>query len=101
MMIKRLVLRLFLRFLKIADSLQNQSYSDEMINVLQKAFGDNTTFHMNTGIHRSEEHLHFHIVPTKGGIRDFVSKLEGVPKRKDVSQEVAKQMRDHILEFLK
>ncbi|MBI4895825.1 MAG: HIT family protein [Candidatus Aenigmarchaeota archaeon] len=70
-----------------------------MSNILQKAFGDNTVIHTNIGLHRSEEHLHIHMLPSKGGIRELVSSLEGVPLREDVSQEKTQEMRDYILKF--
>lgn len=73
---------------------------DFMSNVLQKAFGNNTVIHTNVGVHRSEEHLHIHMLPSTGGIREFISKLEGVPERENVSVEKSMEMRDYILKFV-
>ncbi len=70
--------------------------SDYVITILQKVFGGNTTMHLNNGTGRTEEHLHFHILPTKGGIRDFVSHIEGLPRREEVSKEKTREMRDYI-----
>ena len=69
---------------------------DFMSDILQKAFGNNTVVHTNIGIHRSEEHLHIHLLPSKGGIRDFISQIEGVPRREDISDEKTQEMRDYI-----
>lgn len=67
---------------------------------IKDAYGKDIIYFMNTGVHSTQEHIHFHIIPSEAGIRPLVSCYENVPKRKAISEEETRKMRDHIKRFL-
>ncbi|MGV8168502.1 MAG: HIT family protein [Candidatus Nanoarchaeia archaeon] len=60
---------------------------------IKKKYGEDPLILLNTGKHRSQEHLHFHIWPSQGMIRDLVSNYEKVPGRKKASEEELEKLK--------
>ncbi|MGV8163036.1 MAG: HIT family protein [Candidatus Nanoarchaeia archaeon] len=48
---------------------------------LKEKYNEDPLIMLNTGKHSSQEHIHFHIWPSKGMLRELVSSFEGIPKR--------------------
>lgn len=48
---------------------------------LRKIFADDPIVFINRGSHGSQAHLHLHLLPSKGGIRDLFSAYEQIPPR--------------------
>ncbi len=48
---------------------------------LPKLFTDAPIVFINRGKHGTQSHLHIHILPSKGGIRDLFSAFEQIPRR--------------------
>ena len=51
----------------------------------------------NTGKHSSQEHVHFHILPTKAGLRELFAPYHSVPIRDDVSEIEMQKMRNKLI----
>jgi len=68
----------------------------ELKDKVKEKYSQDALIMLNTGKHSSQEHIHFHIWPSLGGIRDLVASLEGVPKRvvatKDKLQNMKKEL---------
>jgi diadenosine tetraphosphate (Ap4A) HIT family hydrolase len=72
----------------------------KMENSLNKLnFGDVITF-KNSGKHSTETHFHFHLLPSKGALRDLFSNFENIPKRELMLKEDELKMRNLICEKL-
>jgi len=67
-----------------------------MGKAIKSAYGKDVIYFMNTGIHSTQEHIHFHIIPSDAGIRPLFAKYEGIPKRNPISVEETMKIRDHI-----
>lgn len=69
---------------------------DEIGNIIKSKFGEDIITHINKGKHSTQNHIHIHIVPSKGGLRELVSNLENIPLREDKSEEEMKKIKDKI-----
>jgi len=76
------------------------SLMEEMQNHIHKIYDENTIIVKNGEGNSTQAHLHFHILPSKNGLRDFLSKLEGVPHRKDISTEKYIKIKEKLLNGL-
>lgn len=74
-------------------------FVDEMSDVIKSRFGEEAIIHINKGKHGSEKHIHIHIVPSKGNLRQLISKFENIPKKKDIPEKEIKKMRDKIISW--
>jgi diadenosine tetraphosphate (Ap4A) HIT family hydrolase len=63
---------------------------------LPKLYGRDVIVIQNPNHKRTEGHIHFHVLPSIGGIRDLFSKYEGVPNRKESSYEDMAKMAEEI-----
>ena len=63
---------------------------------LNKKYSEDVIIFINTGKHSSEPHLHIHILPSKGNIRNFFQSYENVAYRKRLSNEELKKFKDYI-----
>ena len=70
---------------KMENNLNNLSTEDVM------------TF-KNSGKGSSQAHFHYHLIPSKGALRDLFNKFEGTPNREEISKDNYVSMRDLILE---
>ena len=70
---------------------------EEMVNLLKSRFEEDVIIHINRGKHSSQNHIHIHLVPSKGQLRELVSEFEGIPKRVIISKEEMRKIRDKIL----
>ena len=70
----------------------------EIKEILFKKYNHHPILHMNFGKHSTQEHIHFHLVPSKGNLRDSMGSFENLRKRKKGSQMYLKKIRDYILE---
>lgn len=70
----------------------------EIKEKINELFEHSAIIEMNTGEHGSQEHLHFHILPSKGGLRRLVSKYEEVSFRERASEEKLQAMKQKLIE---
>jgi len=78
--------------------------SKEFLNVVEQTkhllherYDETPIVFQNFGKHSSESHLHFHVLPSKGALRDLFASFEELPRRQEISKEKYEQMRVHIL----
>lgn len=70
---------------------------DKLKEAVKKSSNQDPIIHINTGSHKSQEHFHLHIVPTKGNLRSLIASQEGVPERQAISNEKMEEMKNIIL----
>ncbi len=74
---------------------------DDMMGVIKSAYPEEDPIMlMNSGGHCTQKHLHIHLLPSKGGLRDLVSNYEDVPKREEKSKEEMGAMRDELVKYV-
>jgi|SRR3989344_941886 len=73
---------------------------DKVVCAVEKAYKEDAIIHINTGNLRSQQHLHIHIVPSKGDLRQHMALYEGVPERQDISDAEKENMKDYIKNYL-
>ncbi len=66
-----------------------------------KLYGKDAIVIQNPVERRTEVHIHYHILPSIGGIRGLFSKFEGTPYREDVPEEEMVRMAEEIRIALK
>ena len=69
----------------------------EMENLLNEKFEENCITFKNSGKHSTQAHLHYHLLPSKGALRDLFSEYEQIPKREEISKEEYEKMKNFIL----
>lgn len=69
-----------------------------MEDVLGKLSGGNVMTFKNSGNGSTECHFHFHLLPSKGNLRDLISGFENIPNRELKSNDEMMDMRDLIRE---
>ena len=69
---------------------------DNLKNRLNKKYSEDVIIFINTGKHSSESHLHLHVLPSKGNIRNFFQNYEKVVYRKRLSNEELKKFKDDL-----
>lgn len=76
------------------------AFTDLMVDLLAKEFGENPAIRINSGGHKSQPHLHTHVLPSKGDLRDHFSAFEGMPRRTRKPPEelaaMARRLRDAL-----
>ena len=72
--------------------------TEEIKDLLKQKYKKYPLILLNTGKHKTQEHIHIHIWPSKGGLRDLVSKYEKVPKRKKITKQELKRMKEKIID---
>jgi diadenosine tetraphosphate (Ap4A) HIT family hydrolase len=73
--------------LKPIESVNILKYLEIAGKVIKKLFSQDPIIIMNTGSHSTQDHLHFHILPSKGGIRELFQSFEKVPYRRKASKQ--------------
>ncbi len=73
---------------------------EEMQMILNKLSEEDIIVFKNSGKHSTESHFHFHIVPSQGNLRLFMSQFEGVPRRQDISEDEYREMQKSIIKKL-
>ena|SRR3989344_3480057 len=68
--------------------------------ILLKIFSEDPLVMMNTGKHSTEEHVHIHVVPSKGNLRALIASYEGVAQRQKQEAKKLQEMRDQIVRLL-
>ena len=75
----------------------------EMMNVvylkLEKRYLEGVVLFKNGRGHLSQEHLHFHLLPSKVGLRKLVSSYEAVPFKERASEERLREIRNYVNGF--
>ncbi|MEK6964088.1 MAG: hypothetical protein AABX70_06690 [Nanoarchaeota archaeon] len=56
---------------------------------------------MNEGAHSTQPHIHWHVLPSKGGLRALFAALEGMEERPQRSREWEEEVRDYLDPFAK
>lgn len=69
-------------------------------SIIHKAFGDFPIVTINPINNRSESHIHLHLIPTKNYTREYVSKVDNVPERVELSSEEINEIKNQIRRFL-
>jgi len=64
--------------------------------IIPGSYADDPIIFMNLGRHSTQPHLHLHILPSKGGLRDLFSEYEKVPLRKKATFKELKSIEDKI-----
>ena len=70
---------------------------DKMKIVLKKTYQQDPIILINTGKHKTQSHLHFHILPSRVSTRYLFSDSQKVPKREDKSREYLEYVRNKII----
>ncbi|MFQ5531318.1 MAG: HIT family protein [Candidatus Nanoarchaeia archaeon] len=84
---------------KEAKSLFN--ISEKIKKSIEEVYKEGAIIHINTGKHMSQgQHIHIHILPSKGSIRQHVSLYEKVPEVKDMHKDEMEKIKETILESL-
>jgi histidine triad (HIT) family protein len=68
----------------------------ELKDKIKEKYEEDALIMLNTGKHSSQEHIHFHIWPSKGMLRDLVSSFEGIPKRIRATKEELQKMKEEL-----
>ncbi len=61
-----------------------------LAKVFIESSDDDPIIFMNQGKHSTQPHIHFHILPSKGGLRHLFSKYEKIPFRRKANPEELK-----------
>lgn len=89
-----------LRELTPGESAAMNELTDRMVDLLVREFGEDPAIHVNSGRHKTQPHLHVHVLPSKGALRDHYVAHEGLPHRVRKSLEevaaMAKRLRDAL-----
>ena len=85
-----------LRDFKAIEAQDIMKLITEMKELLNNTYNEDILISMNTGKHSTQEHIHFHIMPSKGSLRDLISKFENVPKRMRKPNKVLEKMKDKL-----
>lgn len=66
-------------FLQLVEEIKRKVKEKSKIDVLMV---------QNSGVHSTEPHIHFHIIPSQGSFRKLVSTFEGIPARPEITDEI-------------
>lgn len=72
----------------------------KMENVLNKLSDEDVITFKNSNSHSTQPHLHFHLLPSKGALRDLFSNFENIPKRVNIPMDKYVDMKNLICENL-
>jgi diadenosine tetraphosphate (Ap4A) HIT family hydrolase len=72
------------------------SLIQEIEDKLNSKFEEPTITFKNSKKHSTQEHLHYHLLPSKGALRDLFSNYENIPKRKEISKEKYIEMKEYL-----
>lgn len=74
--------------------------TDQMVDLLLREFGENPAIHTNSGGHKTQPHVHVHVLPAKGALRDHFVAHENLPFRVRKSLEEVAAMATRLREAL-
>ena len=91
---------------KLADLKPEESQAilnllDRLIVTIKEIYKEDSIIAMNTGKFCSQKHLHFHILPSKGGVRHLFRKYENTPFKKEISIQELDRISDKFKKKLK
>lgn len=69
---------------------------DKFKKALMDLYDDDPMILMNTGSHGTQPHIHIHILPSRGGLRDLFAAAENTPFRYKATKEELKKIGDKI-----
>lgn len=69
----------------------------EMENLMNEKFSEDIITFKNSGKHSTQVHLHYHLLPSKGGLRDLISTYENISKRDEIPKEKYKEMKNFLI----
>lgn len=70
---------------------------DNIKNMVKKSSNQDPILLINTGKHKTQDHFHLHIVPSRGNLRALIAHHEGIPERQEISKNEMKKMRNILL----
>ena len=74
--------------------------TDRVVDLLLREFGEDPAIRVNSGTHKTQPHLHVHVLPSKGALRDHYTAHEGLPLRVRKTNEelaaMARRLRDAL-----
>ena len=70
--------------------------ADQVQQALWGAYPEPPVLFMNFGDHSTQPHIHWHILPSKGGLRTLFSASEGLIERPERSVRWTEEVRDHL-----
>ena len=73
---------------------------EELQSSLNKFSSEDVILFKNSGKHCSENHLHFHLIPSKGSLRDLFAKYENIPQRIEIAKEEYILMKNKLIKPL-
>lgn len=71
--------------------------SDKLKEVVRKLSNQDPIIIINTGKHKSQEHFHMHILPSKGHLRNLIGTYENIKERVLASKEELEKMKETII----
>lgn len=74
------------------------SLVQEMEDLLNEEFEENVITFKNSGKHSTEIHLHYHLLPSKGALRDLFSTFESIPKREEITKREYENMKKRLID---
>lgn len=74
------------------------SLVQEIEDLLNDKFEENVITFKNSGKHSTELHLHYHLLPSKGALRDLFSTFESIPKREEITKREYENMKKHLID---
>ncbi len=70
---------------------------DRLVDIISALHPNETpAIRVNHGRHKSQPHLHVHVLPSKGDLRDHISTFEGVPWRMRAEDDALTAMAEHL-----
>lgn len=72
------------------------TWTDKMMDIVEKVYGDAAMTLINGWTHRTQPHLHIHVLPSKKNVRTLYVAAEGVEERVMATQEQMKKMTEEI-----
>lgn len=77
------------------------SMVNQISEAVSRSYKKSPVIFMNTGTHCTQSHLHFHILPSNGGLRDLFGSYENIPGRTKASKAVLKKTSQKIIKKIK
>lgn len=78
------------------ESLAINKLLGRLAKIFVESEGEDPIIFMNQGKHSTQPHIHFHILPSKGGLRHLFAKYEKIPMRVKATPEQLKAIGEKI-----
>ena len=82
--------------LKPEESQSIMKLLGRLSKIIPEVYSEDPIIFMNLGKHSTQPHIHFHILPSKGGLRHLFSEYEKLPFRKKATFQELKKISNKI-----